>query len=110
MTHLTAQEKKALQLFKQRLLAQLPNQIEELKLFGSKARGESNKFSDMDVWVVVIHDSLPVRNTLYKVASQIMLETDIDISLHVFSAAHIRSMQETGSPLLMNVKREGMSL
>src|SRR5687767_14730406 len=53
MSTLTAPEHEALRLFKQKLVVAFPGRLEELKLFGSKARGDAGADSDVDVLVVL---------------------------------------------------------
>lgn len=110
MKGLTKKEAEALRLFKQELLKQFPDQVEELKLFGSKARGEANKFSDVDVWVVMKKGSWRDHFPMRKISTSVMLDTDVDLSLHIFTTEDLRWMRRSGSPLLMNVEAEGVSI
>ncbi|MBI4789579.1 MAG: HEPN domain-containing protein [Chloroflexi bacterium] len=50
---LTPQERRALKQFRDHLLAKYPDQVERIVLFGSKARGDFDAESDIDVLVVV---------------------------------------------------------
>ena len=50
---LTKDEKLAVEEFSARLRDRFPREIEGIKLYGSKARGESNNESDVDVLIVV---------------------------------------------------------
>lgn len=110
MAGLTIQEKKALQLLKQELLDSLPGKVKDLKLFGSKARGEANKFSDIDVFIVLNDKNLKVRNQVHHVATNVFMETDVDLAMHIFTTDNIRRMRKTGSPLLINVEEEGVAI
>ena len=51
---LTAKEKKVLHIFKQAVFEHFGRNAVSIKLFGSKARGDADKFSDIDVLVMKI--------------------------------------------------------
>ena len=51
---LTAKEKKIVRVFKQEVLKHFGRDVVAMKLFGSKARGDADKFSDIDVLVMKI--------------------------------------------------------
>lgn len=108
MSHLTENERKAIQLFKQQLFEEFPDKVAELKLFGSKARGESSKFSDVDIWVVLNDGNWRLRDPIHEIATDVFMKTSVDLSLHIFTTENIQRMRETGSPLLMNVREEGV--
>lgn len=63
--YLTRGERLAIEGYKNFLLKQLPNQVERLVLYGSKARGDSTTESDVDV-LVVIHGDPQLK---YKIES-----------------------------------------
>lgn len=53
---LAAEEKRALEEVKEILISKYPSELLLLKLFGSKARGESEPFSDIDLLAIVKGD------------------------------------------------------
>lgn len=110
MEHLTQDEKKALSLFKQGLLRMFPERVEGLKLFGSKARGEATKHSDVDVIVVMKDGTWQDSWPIHKVASEVSLETDVDLSIKVVTPSLVRRLKEVGSPLMSNIDQDGIEL
>ena len=58
---LSTEEKSALMQFKADLEQALGSQLIELKLFGSKARGDDQPDSDIDVLVIVATDDSHIR-------------------------------------------------
>lgn len=94
MKHLTAQETRALQLFKERMLEAFPSRGATLQLFGSKARGEASKHSDVDVIVVMDTVSLDDRMTVSGIVLDIMLETGVLLSVKKFSVREMHKMRE----------------
>lgn len=110
MIHLTANDKQALTLFKQKLHAALPGQVRDLRLFGSKARGEAAKHSDVDVLVVLNDRSWPVRQRIHQLAGEVFLATEVDLSVKIITPAIGRRLRQSGSPLMANIDRDGMAL
>lgn len=110
MDHLNDNEKKALILFKEKLQAAFPDQVEDLRLFGSKARGDATKFSDVDVLIVLEDRSLPVRQKIYGLANEVFLEAGVDLSLKIITPAISRRLREAGSPLMINIDRESRQI
>lgn len=112
MPRLTVKELRALKLFKRQLRRELPGGVDTLKLFGSKARGGAAKHSDVDVLVIVSSGggTLATRRPAYQIASDVLLETGVDISPKVFTQAQYRRLRSWGEPLLLNIEREGIPL
>lgn len=105
--------------FQRRVLGVFPSEISQLILFGSYARGEAARTSDIDVLVVVrwseeklpdgsyvapIHD--PRWQSIINAAADSMLAVGLEVAPLVVSE---RRFQE-GFPLIARVKREGVVL
>ena len=92
---------------KNRLQIQYGERLAQIVLFGSQARGEATENSDIDVMVVLKGDVSPsqeIARTIYDVA-EISLINDVVLSC-VFMPENRYKQEE--SPLLLNVRREGM--
>lgn len=103
-------EKQALKEFRDLLLKDLPNQIAQMILFGSKARGGSHKDSDIDVLIVTNWDQTDKkgRRKIVGGATDILLKFD-----DVLISPKIKTEQEfqhSCSPLVQNIKKEGIML
>lgn len=110
MNNINFKEKQALKEYKNLLLEDLPNQIVQMILFGSKARGDSRKDSDIDVLVVTNWNQTNRRGwrKIVGVAADILLKFD-----DVLISPKIKTEQEfqhSCSPLLRNIKKEGIRL
>jgi predicted nucleotidyltransferase len=83
--------------------------LSRLVLFGSQARGDAMPGSDIDVLVVLRGPVLPGQEIARTgaVAAELSLQYDIVISCAFVSAE--RYLTES-SPLLMNVRREGIAV
>lgn len=110
MDSLTEKEIEALQLFKKELQKKFADNIQELKLFGSKARGDAHKYSDVDVLVVLDKGDWHDKSKVHAAATQVFLETDVDLSPKIFTSAVVQKLRAHGSPLLANIDREGISV
>lgn len=112
MAGLTAKEKNALKLFKERVHKAFPKQVKDVQLFGSKARGDAAKHSDVDVLVVLSSGKgdLSTRDPVYGIATDILLKTGVDLSPKVLTKAQYDKLRSWGEPLLLNIEREGIPL
>ena len=108
--HLTTQEKKAILDFTQRLRRDFPAQVKQCTLFGSKARGDSGPHSDVDVWIVTRRDDWHLRDAIVGYAFDLLIESGVFISPRVVSAEHVRKLQRWHSPLLEEVRKDGVPL
>lgn len=110
MASLTPTERTALQLFKQRVAKAFPDQQAGLTLFGSKARGDARKHSDVDVLVVVDRGTWQDRHRVSAITADLILETGVVISPKVLSRAEYEKLRSWGEPLLLNIERDGVAL
>jgi predicted nucleotidyltransferase len=93
---------------KQHLLKYYGHSVENVILFGSQARGDSNNYSDYDVLIVL--------NTEYsgKDENKILdLCYDIDLKYNILIDAHILSKHELSSirgkqPIFVNAMKSGI--
>jgi predicted nucleotidyltransferase len=106
---MTAQEQEILTGFKRRLQERLP--VDKLVLFGSRARGDADPDSDMDVLVVL---NTPVDWTVQKAVSECAWEASVFKNIVLAPIAVYREEWEDGpessSLLALAVNREGVPL
>lgn len=107
---LSAKEKTILSEFKANLVQALGGQFIELKLFGSKARGDDRSDSDIDVLVIVTTNDWRLCDTVYNVATDLFLETDLYLSAKVISKERFDQLREEGTPFLRNVSKDAISV
>lgn len=108
--NITKQEQKALKEFKRLLRESLPEEIVLMKLFGSKARGDARKDSDIDVLVVTKSDDWHMSDVVCGIATDILLEDDILISPKVISKSHYDYIDNLQTAFIKNINREGVAL
>lgn len=107
-THLTPQEKQALQSFVYYLQKNTPDQVHSVALFGSKARGDSQPDSDIDVLVITEQEDRQLRRAIIKQAARISLAYDVLLSPRVIGAQRWEQMRSFS--LYRNVIREATGL
>ncbi len=112
MSGLTSTDKQALKLFTQELHRAFPERVETVELFGSKARGDAAKHSDVDILVVLNEprSSLASRERVYSIASRIQRQTGVVLSPKVLARPDFDQLRAWGEPLLLNIERDGVRL
>ncbi len=107
---LSTKEKSVLKRFKTGLEQALGSQLIELKLFGSKARGDGRPDSDVDVLVIVATDDWHICDAVYDIATDIFLQTDICISPKVISKNIFDRLRKESSSFIRNVSRDAIAV
>lgn len=107
---LNEKEQQALRKFRLALEEALIDNLLEVKLFGSKARGDARKDSDIDVLIIISSNDWRMCDVVYGIATDILLETEVSISPKVISRKEYNQLYNTGSPFIKNVIREGITV
>jgi len=107
---LSIKEKTVLKKFKTSLKQVLGGQLIELKLFGSKARGDDRADSDMDVLVIVASEDWHIRDTVYDVATDVLLQMDVCISPKVISKSRFVQLCKEGTSFIHNVSKDAITV
>jgi len=80
----------------------------DFKVYGSKARGDDDEFSDLDVFIEVATLDKKARDLILEIAWEVSLENSIVISPLVFSVDETQNSPLRASPILLNIKGEGI--
>jgi predicted nucleotidyltransferase len=107
---LSAREKSTLKQFKASLKEALGDRFVELKLFGSKARGDDHPDSDIDVLVIVTTDDWRIRDKVYDIATDILLQADVCISPKVISKNKFDQISKEGTSFIHNVSKDAITI
>ena len=94
------------------LQSQLGSDLWLLLLYGSRARGEAQPDSDVDLFVVLRRASESAHEKVRQVAYDVMWEADFAyvFSLYLTDVHHYETLEQRGSSFLRNVQREGKVL
>lgn len=112
-TRLAGHERAALSALVARLHQHYGNDLRRVVLFGSKARGDFDNESDLDVLVVVSMRSGEYRrywNEIVDIACDVELEYNVVISPIIKEAAIYAKMRSQGLLLTRNIEQDGVSL
>ena len=110
IAHLAATERRAIQVFIQRLQERFPGEILQTALFGSKARGDGGPWSDIDILITVREESWSLREEISIIAADVSLECDVLIGPRVIGQERWERMKERGFGLYANIITEGIPL
>lgn len=113
LSHLTANERAGLAAFVNRLRQHYGNDLLRVVLFGSKARGDFDDESDLDVLVVASmtdDDYWKNRQRISAIAGVIDLEYDIVLSTLVVDESEYAEMRHANLLLNRSIQQDGIEL
>ncbi len=108
MRNLTTIEKRALTDFRDALVADFG--AVDVRLFGSRARGEGDEESDLDVFIVLPRVDWKLEKKIYGLSFDISLKHAVLISPILYSQSDIENPSILISPLYQTVQREGIKI
>jgi predicted nucleotidyltransferase len=92
--------------FQHRLTAVTP--ILDLRVFGSRARGDAAPDSDLDIFIEVETLTPQLRQQISEIAWEVGFEMDRVISTIVTTRDQLEHGAMGANPLVLNVEREGV--
>lgn len=81
--------------------------VVDLRLFGSKVRGEDTPESDIDVMIELDECNPDIKSKIYDIVFEINLENYTFISTTIFSKKEIEDGPLSESPIYKTILREG---
>jgi uncharacterized protein len=94
--------------FADQLRAELGPRVAEIRLFGSRARGDARQNSDYDILVILDRRTPEIRSEVLKIAVRLMDKYNVLVVTVLRSAEEWRKAQ--GYPLALNIARESVLL
>lgn len=110
LDHLTDEERETLAEFLRALREQFDGRVQAVVLFGSRARGEAQAESDMDVVVVMNGADLAASKGVRYLGVEVWPKHGIYVSTRVWSQAHWRRLEKLQTLLYQNIRRDGIDL
>ena len=83
--------------------------LRQFRVFGSSARGDSRKGSDIDVWVCLAKLNREIEESLFDIAYDLELEYDCLIDLIAVSERDLKG-KIGKAPIQKNILSEGIAL
>jgi len=93
-----------------RIRSRFPDHVLAVTLFGSKARGDAEAESDIDLPVLVDIENSELRSALWRIASDVSLEYNVVISPRVFGQARWAQARRIRLPLYRAIAADGVPL
>lgn len=103
-------ERQAVAKFLELLRERYPERVRQTVIFGSKARGDSHPWSDIDILVVADGDDWRFSHAISTIAARVSLEYDVLIGPRVIGQERWERMKQHRFGLYRNIVVEGISL
>jgi uncharacterized protein len=110
LKNLSVVERTAVQDFLARVQSAYGKRIQRAMLFGSKARGEANADSDIDVLLIVADETWQFTDEICNVSADVSLKYDVLLDVRVIGATRWQYMSEIRAGLYQNISREAIPL
>ena len=85
-------------------------EIKQIVLFGSRARGDYGFDSDYDLLLVVSNKNGQLIDVLYEAVMDVLLECGRLVSLKVYEEKEFTRLQALHTPFMQQLEREGILL
>jgi len=107
--YLTRTEKKVINSFVRELREKLGDHIISIRLFGSKVRGDFEKDSDIDIFILV-KKKVEIRDKISDIAADYFFEYNVPLAPVVYSLFEYEKNKKLGSFFFEQVEKEGIIL
>jgi predicted nucleotidyltransferase len=82
----------------------------DIRVFGSRARGNAEEFSDLDVFIEIPTLDRKIKDIIKTIAWEVSLENSIVISPLIFSKDELTNSPLKCSPVVKNIMEEGIKI
>lgn len=108
--HLSGTEEQALTSFVRQVLDELGPEIADLRIFGSKARGDAGPESDLDVLVLVRDPAYALKHRILWIAADVSLEYSVLLSPRIIPPTAWNEMAEANTLFYRTIRAESIPL
>ena len=110
LSSLPERDRRAVKAFSERVWQTYPKRVSQMVLFGSKARGDSHAYSDIDVLLIVDREDWRFRHAISGIAADVSLAYDVLIGPRVIGQKRWARMRHRRITLYENVQADGIEL
>lgn len=82
----------------------------DVRVFGSRAIGKEDEFSDLDVFIEVESIDKELKEEIYDIAWEVGFKHGIFISPLIFSREEIEHSPLKASPIVKNIMEDGINI
>lgn len=108
--YLNVKERDGINQFVKRARHLLAQSLMDIRIFGSKVRGDFDKESDIDVLLVIDSDDWHIQDEISKIAADVNMEFDCNISPVVYTHREHERNKYFRTLFIQEVEREGVAL
>ncbi len=94
--------------FKRRLEA--ISEVNQMIVFGSRARGDSSLGSDLDVFIEIPNLTYELRDKIFNIAWELSFENEIMISTLLSTSKMMVNSPFAANPILRTIQAEGVEV
>ena len=110
MLKLTPDEQKWLDDYRKALDEQFPGLVDDIVIFGSKARGTATEDSDLDILIVIREGDWWQKDAVADTGYMLAVETDAVPSILVYTREEWESRRSGRAPFWQTVTRDGVTV
>lgn len=107
---LKPKEAKAVREFQEDVFKKFGSQVLNMKLYGSKARGDSGRYSDIDIFVLLKNSDVKKKELIHNLAYNNFLKYYIDISPVIFSQKEYKYESGLPSIFIQTMSRDAIDI
>lgn len=110
LVNLTDDEKKAVEEIKERITFLLGRELKLFYLFGSKARGDFDNESDVDLAIIIEGLTRVTKNKVFEIVAEAETKYTVAISSLVLSMKDFQELKEHERRIALDIESEGIPL
>lgn len=108
MLQLTTDEQAWLDTYRKALDKKHPGAVQQMLIYGSKARGQAHAESDLDVLLIVNDDAEAQKRELRRIGYLLAAKTDVLPSILAYTQEEWESRRRSGSTFRKAVERDAV--